>query len=138
MSGKRPPPEFFGFAGMPRPCQIPPAVKTIFEKIRDGEIPADVIHRDEHCFAFRDISPQAPFHVLIVPNKPIPRIGEAEPGDQAILGHLLLTAAKIASGLGLAQSGFRVVINNGPHGGETVPHLHVHLLGGRQLTWPPG
>jgi histidine triad (HIT) family protein len=138
MSGKRPPPEFFGFAGMPRLCQIPPAVKTIFEKIRDGEIPADVIHRDEHCFAFRDISPQAPFHVLIVPNKPIPRIGEAEPGDQAILGHLLLTAAKIASGLGLAQSGFRVVINNGPHGGETVPHLHVHLLGGRQLTWPPG
>lgn len=138
MSRKRPPPEFFGFAGMPRPCQVPPAVKTIFEKIRDGEIPADVIHRDEHCFAFRDISPQAPFHVLIVPNKPIPRIGEAEPGDQAILGHLLLTAAKIASGLGLAQSGFRVVINNGPHGGETVPHLHVHLLGGRQLTWPPG
>jgi histidine triad (HIT) family protein len=138
MSGKRPPPEFFGFAGMPRLCQVPPAVKTIFEKIRDGEIPADVIHRDEHCFAFRDISPQAPFHVLIVPNKPIPRIGEAEPGDQAILGHLLLTAAKIASGLGLAQSGFRVVINNGPHGGETVPHLHVHLLGGRQLTWPPG
>jgi histidine triad (HIT) family protein len=138
MSGKRPPPEFFGFAGMPRLCQFPPAVKTIFEKIRDGEIPADVIHRDEHCFAFRDISPQAPFHVLIVPNKPIPRIGEAEPGDQAILGHLLLTAAKIASGLGLAQSGFRVVINNGPHGGETVPHLHVHLLGGRQLTWPPG
>jgi len=138
MSGKRPPPEFFGFAGMPRPCQVPPAVKTIFEKIRDGEIPADVIHRDEHCFAFRDISPQAPFHVLIVPNKPIPRIGEAEPGDQAILGHLLLTAAKIASGLGLAKSGFRVVINNGPHGGETVPHLHVHLLGGRQLTWPPG
>jgi len=123
---------------MPRLCQVPPAVKTIFEKIRDGEIPADVIHRDEHCFAFRDISPQAPFHVLIVPNKPIPRIGEAEPGDQAILGHLLLTAAKIASGLGLAQSGFRVVINNGPHGGETVPHLHVHLLGGRQLTWPPG
>lgn len=138
MSGKRPPPEFFGFAGMPRLCQIPPAVKTIFEKIRDGEIPADVIHRDEHCFAFRDISPQAPVHVLIVPNKVIPRIGEAGPGDQAILGHLLLTAAKIASGLGLAQSGFRVVINNGPHGGETVPHLHVHLLGGRQLTWPPG
>ncbi len=123
---------------MPRLCQVPPAVKTIFEKIRDGEIPADVIHRDEHCFAFRDISPQAPFHVLIVPNKPIPRIGEAEPGDQAILGHLLLTAAKIASGLGLAQSGFRVVINNGPHGGETVSHLHVHLLGGRQLIWPPG
>jgi histidine triad (HIT) family protein len=113
-------------------------VKTIFEKIRDGEIPADVIHRDEHCFVFRDISPQAPVHMLIVPNKVIPRIGEAETGDQAILGHLLLTAAKIAADLGLAESGFRVVINNGTHGGETVPHLHVHLLGGRQLTWPPG
>jgi histidine triad (HIT) family protein len=138
MSGNRPPPDFFGFAGRLRLCQIPPAVKTIFEKIRDGEIPADVMHRDEHCFAFRDISPQAPVHVLIVPNKPIPRIGEAEPADQAVLGHLLLTAAKIASGLGLSESGFRVVINNGPHGGETVPHLHVHLLGGRQLTWPPG
>jgi histidine triad (HIT) family protein len=138
MSGNRPPPEFFGFAGKPRPCQIPPAVKTIFEKIRDGEIPADVVHRDEQCFAFRDISPQAPVHILIVPNKPIPRISEAEPVDQVLLGHLLLTAAKIASGLGLSESGFRVVINNGPHGGETVPHLHVHLLGDRQLTWPPG
>jgi histidine triad (HIT) family protein len=138
MSGNRPPPEFFGFAGKPRPCQIPAAVKTIFEKIRDGEIPADVIHRDEQCFAFRDISPQAPVHILIVPNKPIPRVSEAEPVDQALLGHLLLTAAKIASGLSLSESGFRVVINNGPHGGETVPHLHVHLLGDRQLTWPPG
>jgi histidine triad (HIT) family protein len=138
MSGNRPPPEFFGFAGKPRPCQIPPAVKTIFEKIRDGEIPADVVHRDEQCFAFRDISPQAPVHILIVPNKPIPRVSEAEPVDQVLLGHLLLTAAKIASGLGLSESGFRVVINNGPHGGETVPHLHVHLLGDRQLTWPPG
>jgi histidine triad (HIT) family protein len=113
-------------------------VKTIFEKIRDGEIPADLIHRDEHCFAFRDIAPQAPVHILIVPNHVIPRIGEAAAGDRETLGHLLLTAAKIASDLGLAESGFRVVINNGPHGGETVPHLHVHLLGGRQLTWPPG
>ena len=138
MSRNRLPPDFFEFAGKPSPCQIPPAVKTIFEKIRDGEIPADVIHRDEHCFVFRDISPQAPVHVLIVPNKVITRIGKAETGDQAILGHLLLTAAKIASDLGLAESGFRVVVNNGPHGGETVPHLHVHLLGGRQLTWPPG
>ncbi len=113
-------------------------MKTIFEKIRDGEIPADVIHRDGLCFAFRDISPQAPVHVLIVPNQLIPRVGEAQPADQAVLGHLLLTAAKIASDLGLAESGYRVVINNGPHGGETVPHLHVHLLGGRPLTWPPG
>lgn len=113
-------------------------MKTIFEKIRDGEIPSDVIHRDGHCFAFRDISPQAPVHVLVVPNQVIPRISEATPEDQAVLGHLLLTAAKIAAELGLAESGYRVVINNGPHGGETVPHLHVHLLGGRPLTWPPG
>jgi len=138
MSRNRPSLDFFEFAGKHSGCQVPLSVKTIFEKIRDGEIPADVIHRDEHCFVFRDISPQAPVHVLIVPNKVIPRIGAAETGDQAILGHLLLTAAKIASDLGLAESGFRVVINNGTHGGETVPHLHVHLLGGRQLTWPPG
>ena len=138
MNGNRPPPGFFAFAGMPPPCQIAPAVKTIFEKIRDGEIPSDVIHRDELCFAFRDISPQAPVHVLVVPNKVIPRIGGATPEDQGVLGHLLLTAAKVAAGLGLAESGYRVVINNGPHGGETVPHLHVHLLGGRPLTWPPG
>lgn len=113
-------------------------MKTIFEKIRDGEIPADLLHRDEHCIALRDISPQAPVHILIVPNKVIPRVGEAQRDDQAILGHLLLTAGNIASELGLAESGFRIVINNGPHGGETVPHLHVHLLGGRQLSWPPG
>lgn len=138
MSVNRPLPEFFGFAGKPRSCYNSAAVKTIFEKIRDGEIPADVIYRDEQCFAFRDISPQAPVHILIVPNQPIPRVGEAEPADQVLLGHLLLTAAKIASDLGLSESGFRVVINNGPHGGETVPHLHVHLLGGRQLNWPPG
>ncbi len=129
---------FFQFAGRMHIRQIPAAMKTIFEKICDGEIPADVIHRDEHCFAFRDISPQAPVHILVVPKKVIPRLGEAETGDQAILGHLLLSAAKIASDLGLAESGFRVVINNGQHGGETVPHLHIHLLGGRQLSWPPG
>jgi histidine triad (HIT) family protein len=113
-------------------------VKTIFEKIRDGEIPSDVIHRDAHCFAFRDISPQAPVHILVVPNKVIPRVGEATAEDQTVLGHLLLIAAKIAAALGIAESGYRIVINNGPHGGETVPHLHVHLLGGRPLTWPPG
>lgn len=138
MNGNLPPPDFFAFAATPLPCQIPPPVKTIFEKIRDGEIPSNVIHRDEFCFAFRDISPQAPVHVLIVPNKPIPRVGAATSDDQSILGHLLLTATNIAAELGLAENGYRVVINNGPHGGETVPHLHVHLLGGRPLTWPPG
>ncbi|MDP3851302.1 MAG: histidine triad nucleotide-binding protein [Luteolibacter sp.] len=114
------------------------ANKTLFEKIRDGDIPADIIHRDEHCLAFRDISPQAPVHVLVVPNKPIQRIGLAGAADEGMLGHLLLTAAEIARSEGIAESGYRLVINNGPDGGEAVPHLHIHLLGGRKLDWPPG
>ena len=114
------------------------ADKTLFEKIRDHEIPATIVHQDERCTAFRDISPQAPVHVLIVPNMPIPRLAMAEPGDESILGQLLLTAAEIARQLGIAESGYRLVINNGPDGGEAVPHLHVHLLGGRQFEWPPG
>ena len=113
-------------------------VKTHFEKIYDSEIPADIVHRDEICCAFRDISPQAPTHILIIPRKPIPRIGVATSADQETLGHILLTAGKIARVLGIDQTGFRTVINHGSHGGETVPHLHVHLLGGRALTWPPG
>ena len=111
--------------------------KTLFQRIADGEIPAKLIHADELCVAFHDIAPQAPTHVLVVPRKPIPRVGEATIGDQALLGHLLLTAAKVARDLGLA-AGFRLVINNGRDGGESVPHLHVHLLGGRALGWPPG
>ena len=122
----------------PFPLPICTPVKTLFQKIRDGEIPANIIHRDEICTAFPDIAPQAPTHILIVPAKPIPRIAEATTEDQAILGHLLLTAANLANKLGIAESGYRIAINNGPHGGETVPHLHVHLLGGRQLEWPPG
>ncbi len=111
--------------------------KTLFQRIADGEIPATFLHQDEHCVAFRDIDPKAPTHVLVVPRKPIPRLGEAAADDQALLGHLLLTAAKVARDLGLAQ-GFRIVINHGRDGGESVPHLHVHLLGGRALGWPPG
>ncbi len=113
-------------------------MKTLFEKIYDGEIPADILHRDELCCAFRDISPQAPTHILVIPRKPIPRIGEAAAEDQDLLGHLLLTAGEIARKENLAESGFRIVINQGRHGGESVPHLHVHILGGRQLAWPPG
>jgi histidine triad (HIT) family protein len=114
--------------------------KTLFEKIIDREIPADVIHEDEVCLAFKDIAPQAPFHILVIPKKPIPRLGEASDGDQNALGHLLLTARSIAHDLGLTdkENGFRIVINNGKDGGETVPHLHVHLIGGRSLSWPPG
>ena len=88
--------------------------------------------------AFHDIRPQAPTHVLIVPKKPIPRIAEAKPEDQPVLGHLLLKAAEVARQLGLQESGFRLVFNNGPAAGEAVPHLHLHILGGRRLGWPPG
>lgn len=114
------------------------AEKTLFEKIRDHEIPATILHQDERCIAFRDIAPQAPVHVLIVPNQPIPRVGLADVDDLEVLGHLLLTAAGIARREGVAETGYRLVINNGPDGGEAVPHLHVHLLGGRKLDWPPG
>lgn len=111
--------------------------QTIFERICAREIPANVVYEDEQVVAFRDINPQAPTHVLIVPRKPIPRLAEAGPGDHALLGHLLLKAAEVARTLGLIN-GYRVVLNNGPDGGESVPHLHLHLLGGRALDWPPG
>jgi histidine triad (HIT) family protein len=112
--------------------------KTVFQKIIDREIPANLAHEDEHCIAIHDINPQAPVHVLVIPKKPIPRVGAASAADQAVLGHLLLTAAALARQLGVAESGYRIVINNGRDGGETVPHLHVHLLGKRPLAWPPG
>ena len=111
---------------------------TLFEKIVAREIPADIVYEDDLCLAFRDISPKAPVHILLVPKRVIPRVAESQPGDKELLGHLLFTAAQIAHSEGLADSGFRLVVNNGPDGGEIVPHLHVHLLGGRSLTWPPG
>ena len=112
--------------------------KTLFEKIIAREIPAQIVFEDELVLAFRDISPQAPTHIVIVPKKPIPRLAEAAPDDHKLLGHLLLKAAEVAAKLGLDKTGFRLVINNGVDGGETVPHLHCHLLGGRKLQWPPG
>jgi histidine triad (HIT) family protein len=112
--------------------------KTIFERIIEREIPASIVYEDDLVLAFRDINPQAPTHVVLIPKKPIARIAEAQPGDQALLGHLMLKAAAVAEAVGLTESGYRLVINNGPDGGETVPHLHVHILGGRQLGWPPG
>ena len=111
---------------------------TLFEKIIAREIPADIVHEDDRCVVIRDISPQAPVHLLVIPKTVIPRLGEAVAGQGELLGHLLLTAASVAGAEGLAETGFRVVINHGPHGGETVPHLHEHVLGGRQLGWPPG
>jgi histidine triad (HIT) family protein len=111
---------------------------TIFEKIAAREAKADIVYEDDQVVAFRDRHPQAPTHILIVPRKPSPRIAAAEPGDQALLGHLLLKAVEVAKKVGLAESGFRLVINNGRYAGESVPHLHCHILGGRPMTWPPG
>jgi histidine triad (HIT) family protein len=111
---------------------------TLFEKLIARQIPSEVVYEDDHVFAFRDIHPQAPTHILVVPKRPIPRIGEAKPEDAPLLGHLLVKAAEVAKSVGLAESGFRLVINNGRDGGESVPHLHCHILGGRPLSWPPG
>jgi len=111
---------------------------TIFEKIVAREVPARIAFEDDEVIAFHDANPQAPVHVLIVPKRVIPRLAEASESDQALLGRLILTATKLARDLGISESGYRVVINNGPDGGESVPHLHVHLLGKRPLAWPPG
>src|SRR5207253_9378610 len=111
---------------------------TIFEKIIAREIPAEIIWEDDDAIAFHDVNPQAPVHVLIVPKKIIPRLAAASESERAILGKLLLVAGELAKKLGIEQSGYRVVINSGPDAGESVPHLHVHLLGKRALAWPPG
>ncbi|HRT08628.1 MAG TPA: histidine triad nucleotide-binding protein [Candidatus Paceibacterota bacterium] len=112
--------------------------KTLFERIIARELPASIVYEDELVLAFRDINPQAPTHVLIIPKKPVPRIAEAKAEDQAVLGHLLLKAAEVARQLGLDRTGFRLVFNNGRDAGEAVPHLHCHILGGRRMGWPPG
>jgi len=112
--------------------------KTLFEKIIAREIPANIVYEDELVLAFKDIKPQAPTHVLMIPKKPIPRIAEATPEDHKVLGHLLLKAAEVAKNSGLDRTGFRLVFNNGPDAGEAVPHLHLHIIGGRALGWPPG
>ncbi len=111
--------------------------QTLFEKIVAREIPANIVYEDDLTLAIRDIAPQAPTHVLIFPKQRLPRIAEAKAGDANLLGHLLLKAAEIAKKLDL-KNGYRLVINNGPDGGETVPHLHCHILGGRHMAWPPG
>jgi histidine triad (HIT) family protein len=111
---------------------------TIFEKIIAREIPAKIIWEDDDAVAFHDVNPQAPVHVLIVPKKVIPRLAAASEKDEKILAKLMLVAGKLAKELGIEKSGYRVVINSGPDAGESVPHLHVHLLGKRALAWPPG
>lgn len=110
---------------------------TLFERIIAREIPAKIEHEDDQCIVIHDIDPQAPTHLLVVPKQVVPRIAEASQEQQSLLGHLLLTAASVAQKMNL-ENGFRVVINNGKNGGETVPHLHMHVLGGRPMAWPPG
>jgi histidine triad (HIT) family protein len=111
--------------------------KTIFKRIIDREIPAKIIYEDDLCLAFHDVKPQAPTHVLVIPKQEIPSISQASDADAALLGHLLVAVKNVAAKLGL-ENGYRVVINNGPDGGQTVDHLHLHILGGRGLGWPPG
>lgn len=111
--------------------------KTIFKKIIDGEVPADVVYDDEHCLAFRDVDPQAPTHVLVIPKQEIANLDALTDAHAQLLGHIWTLIPKLARQLGLGE-GYRVVVNCGPQGGQAVDHLHFHLLGGRQMTWPPG
>jgi histidine triad (HIT) family protein len=111
---------------------------TIFGKILRREIPADIVYEDDDVVGFSDVNPQAPVHVLFIPKKPLPTLNDAQPGDAELLGKLLLAAAGYAKQVGLAEQGYRAVVNCNEHGGQTVFHLHVHLLAGRRLGWPPG
>lgn len=110
---------------------------TVFSKIIKGEIPADIVYEDDICLAFRDVNPQAPIHILIIPKKPIPKLSDSTDDDQTLLGHLLLAANRIVSELDIDDS-YRLVINNGAAAGQTVFHLHIHILAGRPFLWPPG
>ena len=112
-------------------------MKTLFQKIIDREIPAKIEHEDDRCIVIHDIQPQAPVHLLIIPKQPIARVGDATAGDEAVLGHLFVTAGALAKKLNLAN-GFRLVVNSGRDACESVPHVHVHMLAKRQMSWPPG
>ncbi len=125
------------------PSNLPPAphaskADCLFCKIRDGQIPATVVHRDDRVLAFKDIGPKAPLHQLVIPLDHIETLAEADPAHEALLGHLMLTAAKLARDAGLSDKGFRVVMNSGVGAGQTVFHLHLHVLAGRSFGWPPG
>ncbi len=113
------------------------AEKTLFEKIADGEIPADIVYEDDLCLAFRDINPQAPVHILVVPRRPIPSLDDLTAEDRELVGHLHLCAKNIAASEG-CENGYRTVFNCGEDGLQTVPHIHLHLIGGKKLRWPPG
>lgn len=109
---------------------------TVFKRIINKEIPADIVYEDDLCLAFHDVSPQAPTHILIIPRKEVPSLADLSDDDEKLIGHLMLVTRKIAKELGV--DGYRTVINTGAKGGQTVPHLHIHLLAGRPLSWPPG
>jgi len=111
---------------------------TIFQKIIDGEIPCDRVYEDDDVLAFRDIQPQAPVHILVIPKKPIVSVAHSGPEDESLLGKMMLVASRVAREEGLESSGYRLVTNIGKEGGQSVEHLHVHVLGGRQMMWPPG
>ena len=111
--------------------------KTLFTRIIEREIPAQIIYEDEHCIAFNDINPQAPFHALVVPRKPLPKVGDASVDDAQLLGHLLLAAGTVVRNAGFGHA-FRLAVNSGADAGQTVFHLHVHVLAGRAFGWPPG
>ena len=113
-------------------------MSTIFTQIINREIPADIVYEDQFCLAFRDINPQAPVHVLLIPKEEIVSMATVETEDQAVLGHLMVKASEIASMLGLSENGYRLVVNTNEDAGQSVSHLHIHILGGRKLTWPPG
>ena len=120
----------------PQPLAYDPS--NVFARILRGEIPAQLLHDDDQCIAFRDIAPQAPTHFLVVPKRPLASLADASAADEQLLGHLLLTAARIVTELGVAAGGWRTVVNTGAGAGQTVFHLHVHVLAGRSLDWPPG
>lgn len=113
-------------------------MSTLFKQIIDREIPADIVYEDELCLAFRDINPQAPVHVLLIPKKEIVSMATVGEEDGKIMGHLMVKASEIASDLGLSESGYRLVVNTNEDAGQSVFHLHIHILGGRKLAWPPG
>ncbi len=113
-------------------------MSTIFTQIINREIPADIVYEDQFCLAFRDIKPKAPVHVLLIPKEEIVSMATVETEDQAVLGHLMVKASEIASMLGLSENGYRLVVNTNEDAGQSVSHLHIHILGGRKLTWPPG